>query len=148
MYMLAWPGLQTALATCKIHQYTLHVVSSVCRAFIDQPCAAGANFSVAATLQQALHGRLSPAPGLFDRALQEIALVPPALRFVADSIVYTDGSKKGTSMSAAWIHPSSGNSAGSSCGSSSSSRSSSIRSSKLAILAALNVHRSEQSSLL
>ena len=64
---------------------------------------------VCSCLEQADHGILSPAPGLSDRALQEIALAPPALRFDAHSIVYTDGSKKGTLMSAAWIHPSSGN---------------------------------------
>ena len=67
-------------------RYTLHAVSSFCRAFIDQPCAAGAAFSVAATLEQALHGRLSPAPGLSDRALQEIALAPSALRFDANPL--------------------------------------------------------------
>ena len=47
MYMPAWPdlhaGLRAALATCNIHRYTLHAVSSVYRAFIDQPCATGAS---------------------------------------------------------------------------------------------------------
>ena len=47
---------------------------------------------------------------LFAQALAEICATPPALQWDAASIVYTDGSKRGTSITAAWVHPASGSS--------------------------------------
>ena len=47
---------------------------------------------------------------LRDRALAEILQQPPPLQWDAASIVYTDGSKHGTSITAAWVHPASGQS--------------------------------------
>ena len=40
-----------------------------------------------------------------DRAMQEIHPHCPALRHDANSLCYTDGSKYGTSITAAWVHP-------------------------------------------
>ena len=46
-----------------------------------------------------------PTSDPFSRAMAEIAAHAPALRYNADSICYTDGSKYGTSITSAWVHP-------------------------------------------
>ena len=47
----------------------------------------------------------SDIPAVCSQALAEIQDGPPPLLMDAASIVYTDGSKRGTSITAAWVHP-------------------------------------------
>ena len=51
-----------------------------------------------------------PDHALRERALAEIQPQPPPLKWDAASMVYTDGSKLGASVTAAWTHPASGRS--------------------------------------
>ena len=95
--------MSSALQAANVSSFTLHAIPSP---LLELPaCTHPDSFAMALyPPSTSLHG---PMPHVLchDRALAEILPQAPSLKLVADSIVYTDGSKRGTSITAAWVHP-------------------------------------------
>ena len=90
-----------AMRASSVSQYFVHGLTPIAYPLPQPPCIR----AYQSAMQPAFPDAASTDGPCYNQAMAEIALQAPTLKYDADSICYTDGSKYGSSITAAWVHP-------------------------------------------